>query len=155
MVEKYSLLLIAFHPIIGLSGAVMVLVGLFTDPSTDTNRSLFNNIESVLIFISLGAAVPSTFLIGYRINSSGVSSIHVIPSSLQRIFKHMMMSVVDSAAAYPLALLLYAVSIVVPSFSVMGSPSAEDQYCIKSVLIVVVVRSSVSLSDGYICVTWS
>ncbi|PPQ86451.1 hypothetical protein CVT25_008238, partial [Psilocybe cyanescens] len=49
----------------------------------------------------------------------------------------MVMSVLDSAAAYPLAFVLYGVSIVAPSFSVIESPYAKVQYYIKSVMIIV------------------
>ncbi|PPQ87869.1 hypothetical protein CVT25_000776 [Psilocybe cyanescens] len=116
--------LLVFVVELGL-GAVMVLAGVFTNLSTNTNRDLFNNIESGLTFISLGATVPSAFLIGCELNSSGVSIICVIPSGLQMIFKHMVMLVVDSAAAYPLALRFYVISMVVLSFNVMGSPWTE------------------------------
>ncbi|PPQ87128.1 hypothetical protein CVT25_001020 [Psilocybe cyanescens] len=47
------------------------------------------------------------------------------------------MSVVDSGTAYPLALLLYAISMVVPSLSVIVSPCSKVQYYIKAVLIIV------------------
>lgn len=126
--------------IAGLFCAVMILAGLSTNISTDPDPNLFNRAESALTFISLGSTVVSTFLIGYRIHFSPSSNLNVSSSSLQRVFNHIWILIVESAAIYSLVLLLDAISIVVPSFGELGSPWAEAEYYIESVLIPVAVR---------------
>ncbi|PPQ72177.1 LOW QUALITY PROTEIN: hypothetical protein CVT25_008818 [Psilocybe cyanescens] len=134
-IKDSPILLMTYLVIAGLFCAVMILAGLSTNISTDPDPNLFNRAESALTFISLGSTVVSTFLIGYRIHFSPSSNLNVSSSSLQRVFNHIWILIVESAAIYSLVLLLDAISIVVPSFGELGSPWAEAEYYIESVLI--------------------
>ncbi|PPQ90613.1 hypothetical protein CVT25_006683 [Psilocybe cyanescens] len=52
--------------------------------------------------------------------------------------------IIDSAAAYSLVLLLNAITIVVPSFAVLGSPMHEASNYIEQIIIVVAVKAGMA-----------
>ncbi|PPQ88152.1 hypothetical protein CVT25_005050 [Psilocybe cyanescens] len=107
----------------GLLVATTVLNVKISPITSDANANLGNNITSALALVSLGTTVTTTFIIGYKIHS--VSRIH--------------------AAAYSLALLLYAIDAVVPSFEALGSPMGEASYYITVIVPVVTGMASTIL----------
>ncbi|PPQ73662.1 hypothetical protein CVT25_007071, partial [Psilocybe cyanescens] len=117
----------------GLSFATMVFSNEFTETTSEANVILYNNISNALVFVSLGTTVITTFLIGYRIHS--VARLDGSPS--KRLFNHIVIMIVESAAAYSLALLLEVIFSFVPSTPVPGSTMREAGYYIQSVLIIV------------------
>ncbi|PPQ83689.1 hypothetical protein CVT25_006146 [Psilocybe cyanescens] len=96
--------------------AVTVLVARFGD--FEVNTTLFENIETALVFVSLGTTVTTTSLIAHRINAASLLN----GSSSNRLFTRAVTLVIESAAAYSLVLLIYAVFTIVPRFIAFGSP---------------------------------
>ncbi|PPQ94336.1 hypothetical protein CVT25_000295 [Psilocybe cyanescens] len=114
----------------GLLVATTILSVKFGELTSDANAILGNNISSALTFVSLGTTVITTFFIGYRIHS--VSQLD--GSRSNGLFNHIVVIIIESAAAYSLVLLLEAIDIVFPSFSVIGSPLSEADYYIQVIL---------------------
>lgn len=114
----------------------MVLQIILTQPNTDANNELFNNISSALVFVSLGATVITTILIGYRIHISSRSNGQ--PS--KRMFNHIVVLVVESSAVYSLLLLAYAIVTEDPASAMLGSSGADASFYIQTVQVVVSVR---------------
>ncbi|KAH9476423.1 hypothetical protein JR316_0011998 [Psilocybe cubensis] len=113
------------------------------------NPNLFNGIESALAFTSVATTIVTTSLIGYRIQRHFREN---RASGSNGTFKHILNIVIESAAIYSLLLLMDAISIIVPPFNELGTPWANVEYYVESILIVVagiaptviVARSSVA-----------
>ncbi|PPQ93632.1 hypothetical protein CVT25_000818 [Psilocybe cyanescens] len=118
--------------------------------TSDANATLFNNISSALIFVSLGTTVIVTFIIGYRVHST--SRIHHLSS--RRLYNHIVIIIIESAAAYSLVLLFEATLGVVPSSVVFGSPWSDAVYYVEVILTVVsgmaptVLVARIALTDS-------
>ncbi|PPQ91334.1 hypothetical protein CVT25_003767 [Psilocybe cyanescens] len=117
----------------GLFVATTVLSVKFGSATSDANATLFDNILTALIFVSLGTTVISTFTIGYRVHSA--SRIHHLSS--RRLYDHIVTIITESAAAYSLVLIFEAILAVVPSSIMAGFPLREAA-CYLDVIVTVV-----------------
>ncbi|PPQ74132.1 hypothetical protein CVT25_003590 [Psilocybe cyanescens] len=117
----------------GLFVATTVLNMKFNQITSDENVKLFNNISSALTFVSLGTTVITTFLIGYRIYSASRSN----RSPSKRLFNHIVVMIIESAAAYSLALLFDAIVFVFLSNDMVGSTLDVAEHYVQTVVIVV------------------
>ncbi|PPQ91124.1 hypothetical protein CVT25_013262 [Psilocybe cyanescens] len=130
-----SVLLILLLAEFGLFVTATILEGLShrLTSGANTSAALFNSLTSALVFVSLATTVTTSLLIGYRIYS--VARLNGQPS--KRLFKHIVVLVIESAAVYSFVLLLDAVFAVIPSFNLVGSPLYQAGYFVDAVLIVV------------------
>ncbi|PPQ94732.1 hypothetical protein CVT25_007697 [Psilocybe cyanescens] len=117
----------------GLFVATMVLNIKFSQATSDANANLSNNITSALTFVSLGTTMITTFLIGYRIHST--SRLHI--SSSNRLFKRIVVMIIESATAYSFVLLLSSIIFVIPSFNRVESTLDEADYYLDPIVTVV------------------
>ncbi|PPQ90323.1 hypothetical protein CVT25_007725 [Psilocybe cyanescens] len=124
--------LILFVGELGLFVLAIVLVGLNSLQTNVANLYLLNKISSASMFVPLGTTAITTFLIGYRIHTA--SGLDHPPS--KKLFGRIMLLVMESAAVYLVALLFEAICIIVPAFTVVGSPLFQVKYYGGTVLIV-------------------
>lgn len=100
-----------------------------------SNARLSNNIASALAFMSLGTTVTSTMLIGYRINSAS----RLNGARSERVFNHVVVMIIESAALYSLVLLFYAIIIAIPSLNNLKSPLSQIGTYASTALVAVAV----------------
>ncbi|PPQ91386.1 hypothetical protein CVT25_004153 [Psilocybe cyanescens] len=125
-----SILLIAEF---GLFVAVIAIDGLYSQLTSHADAVIFNKVRSSLVFISIGTTVSTTFLIGWRVHS--VSRLNGLPS--KKMFSHIMVLIVESAAAYSFALLFDAIVNVVPTDCLVNSPVLEARCYVPATLCTV------------------
>ncbi|PPQ82946.1 hypothetical protein CVT25_009523 [Psilocybe cyanescens] len=118
--------------IAGLFVAVTAIEGLNNHLTSDAKANLFNKISSALMFVSLGTTVITTILIGHKIHCAARSRHH-----LRRLFYHILTLVIESGAAYSLALVVNAITVASPSFALLGSPLAHVRYYANASLPIV------------------
>ncbi|PPQ88768.1 hypothetical protein CVT25_008622 [Psilocybe cyanescens] len=141
--SKRLSVILTYH--LGLFVAVTVLVARFGD--FEVNTTLFENIETALVFVSLGTTVMTTFLIAYRINAA--SLLNGSPS--KRLFDRAITLVIESAAVYSLVLLIYAVFTIVPQFLAFGSPVDNAVFYLQVLgMAPTVLMARISLTSPHI-----
>ncbi|KAH9482016.1 hypothetical protein JR316_0006546 [Psilocybe cubensis] len=122
-----------FNFLMALFVTETALSGLLGPDASDAQAALGNNISSALVFVSLGTTVSTTFLIGYRVHTA--SRLNVLHR--RQAFNYVINMIVESAAAYTVVLLLWAIIIIIPSTSFIQSPFSEADLYIQVVLGIV------------------
>ncbi|PPQ91515.1 hypothetical protein CVT25_008902 [Psilocybe cyanescens] len=126
--------LIFFVGEVGLFLSTTIFAILHSQQSaTEAITDVFNVIAGVSMLTSLCTTVITTFLIWYRIHSAFRSKSSPLS---KKLFSHIVVLVIESAAVYSLILFLNAITTVVPSFTLIGSLAEEVNYYMQILLII-------------------
>lgn len=101
--------------------------------------SAYDAIISALAFVSLGTTILVTSLIGFKI----YSITHMTGRTYTHYFQHVVAIFLESAAAYSLVLLVYAITMADPAFSDMGSGKFLVGYYLQNILNFVAVCATI------------
>ncbi|KAH9478993.1 hypothetical protein JR316_0009457 [Psilocybe cubensis] len=109
-----------------------VVTAIWPPPQSRSRALLHNRIDSAFFLMCLVTTFIATFLIGYRIYPVSKQN-----TGSRTRYTHIIAIIIESSAAYLLALLLQVLSETIPEFTNLQSPLAESTYYIDSVSYVV------------------
>lgn len=121
--------------IVGIFVAAIIILFVISSQSTPSQSMLPNNLQSAGYFLSAATSLTATVLIGSRVNSVAKDG----TSDSSGRFKNILEIMIQSVAIYSLAIILQAISVVIPNDGSSPELTALQNYS-SAILTPIAVR---------------